>query len=915
MGIIWLVGAIIDRFWIALDNSVPSWDPADYLNGAMNYWYALQDPQWFSGDWWRSFWLLSTKIPPLTYIITAPFLNLFGTSQDSATLVLLLFNALLLVSVYGLGRILFSSEVGLWAAAICQLLPALSRYRLIYLLDYPVTAIVAFSFWLLTLWYLSPISKSKESHGAGFFRLFKKYAPWWRAAAFGLALGVALMVKQTTLLFLLLPLLWVLIVNLQQRNWLKLVQLIFGSSLSLLIWGFWYRTNWLLIFTAGKRATVDSAIIEGDPALNSLDAWTYYGKVLPYLISWPLLLVPIVGWLLYCFRFVRSPLTPLNKGGNGQSPLTLFKKWLSPLAPLIKGGDKKPLIKGGDKKPLIKGGDKKPLIKGGDKKPLIKGGDKKQGRDKKQGGDKKGLKEGKGRVRNWLVVFLLGGYFFSSLNINKDPRYILPLLPVLSLLLAVGLLSWKGRWRNRIRWGTLGLAFLLMLLNLFPLKGEWITNILSPYGRHYPYLGASWPHEEVISEIIATSPYEKTTLGVLPSTTEINQHNFSFYGSLANFQVYGRQVGVREHEVEQDGRSLDWFLTKTGNQGSVPEPQAAMVKTIEEGEDFRLQKSWPLPDDSTLKLYHRRQPTLEVKPMAENRVLVQLDKVIVPEKVPPGEPVPVTYEWIGSGSQLRSGLAILTWANDDGSSFWLHDRGYQLTMNNEQLTIKNNPNDSSFKVIERTAMLPGKDVAAGNYHLEGTYLNWETGEIYPLIVPPVTLTIDPDAPIVPAPELDLITQLRTAAKGLARGREGLDPIFAQTARINQYDAIQAYLKQAELTLAYRLEQEQDRDRLDKLNWVYTMGLARVLQQDVKGAISTFRQAIELEPNNPYNYAYLAFIYLYDWQGKEAAKVLKPALEINPDMLELKALRGIAALMQGKLIQAWYYLSQVDFGNL
>jgi len=226
LGIIWLVGAIIDRFWIALDNSVPSWDPADYLNGAMNYWYALQDPQWFSGDWWRSFWLLSTKIPPLTYIITAPFLNLFGTSQDSATLVLLLFNALLLVSVYGLGRILFSSEVGLWAAAICQLLPALSRYRLIYLLDYPVTAIVAFSFWLLTLWYLSPISKSKESHGAGFFRLFQKYAPWWRAAAFGLALGVALMVKQTTLLFLLLPLLWVLIVNLQQRNWLKLVQLI-----------------------------------------------------------------------------------------------------------------------------------------------------------------------------------------------------------------------------------------------------------------------------------------------------------------------------------------------------------------------------------------------------------------------------------------------------------------------------------------------------------------------------------------------------------------------------------------------------------------------------------------------------------------------------------------------------------------
>ena len=44
LGIIWLAGALCDRLWFALDRSVPAWDQADYLNGAMNYWQALQAP-------------------------------------------------------------------------------------------------------------------------------------------------------------------------------------------------------------------------------------------------------------------------------------------------------------------------------------------------------------------------------------------------------------------------------------------------------------------------------------------------------------------------------------------------------------------------------------------------------------------------------------------------------------------------------------------------------------------------------------------------------------------------------------------------------------------------------------------------------------------------------------------------------
>ncbi len=839
LGLIWLAGALCDRLWFALDRSVPAWDQADYLNGAMNYWQALQAPQWLDAQWWRSLWLLSTKIPPLTYIFTVPFLNFFGTSADAATLIMLLYSAILLISVYGLGIQLFSVSVGLWAAGLCQLLPGLYRHRLEFLLDYPLTAVVTLSFWLLTVWKLKSTPPSPHSSVPPSPRLPLPPSPppltWLWAAIFGLSFGLALMVKQTALFFLLLPLLWLLGSTLMRRHWIRLIQLVGGFGVSILVFGPWYRTNWLLILTSGKRATIDSAIAEGDPALNTLDAWTYYGKVLPDLLSWPLLLVPIVGLLIYWGRKGKNPKSKIHLRSSEDS---LNQKW------------------------------------------------------------------------TWLAVFFLGGYFLSSVNINKDARYILPLLPVLSLILAAGLLCWTGRWKRQIRWGTVGLASLLMFLNLFPLRGDFLTQILSPRADHYPYLGKLWPHEKVIEEIVETSPYLRSTLGVLPSTLEINQHNFSFYGGQYNSQVSGRQVGVRETEVEQDRRSLDWFLTKTGDQGSVPAAQGTMVKLVEQSPDFQLQNTWQLPDRSNLKLYHRSQPSVEVKPLSQPQNKVQLERVNIPESAPPGIPVPITYQWSGPWKQLQSGIVLLTWQQQKPkskiqNSFWLHDHGIAIGFLHSD-RLHSDQFATPFQVIERMAMLPGTDMTAGNYTLEATYLNRETGETYPIPLPPVTLKIDPAAAATPAPELDLVTQLRTIAPDLSRGLEGLEPIFAQTARINQYDPIQDYLVQAEQALSYRLVQgNQTQNR----NWAYAIALSRVLQQDVGGAIAILKQVIHLDRQNPYPYAYLAFVYLYDWHPQAAQAALKPALTLNPDLPELQALNGIAALMQGNFLKAWQELSQ------
>jgi len=867
--ILWLFAAMSDRLWFAFDNSVPAWDQADYLTGSLTYLPAFQNVQLFSGEWWQHFWQLSPKVPPLTYILTVPFQNIFGRGADEATLVHLFFSAILLTSVYSLGSKLFNPKVGFWAAVLSILFPGLYRYRLQFLLDYPLTAMVTLSFSCLTFWYLSKGSREQgvgsREEGIGKFDRFRTliftkidiflkancFKNWLWATAFGLTFGLAILIKQTTIFFLFTPLLWIGINILKKRQWQKLIQLIYSLCLSVAIFYPWARTNWLLMLTAGKRATVDSAIAEGDPNLLSLDAWIYYGKLLPYHISLPLLIIPIGGLIFYFIRLNK-------KQENFSTNLHSFQ---------------------------------------------------------------------------WLAIFLIGGYLICSLNINKDFRYTLPLLPVLSILLAFGLMQFPRKVGKQIRYFTVGLAIILMLLNLWPVDGIFLRKItawLSPGATYYAHLGKEFPHRKVIAEIIKTDPYLQSTLGVLPSTPEINQHNLNYYGALQNLQVYGRQVGTNVKQVEKDARSLSWFLTKTNEQGSVKrikKAQAAIVNLIEKHPNFQLQKSWQLPDNSNLNLYRNQFLPVEVHPLNKPQEKVKLDYIILSPKIRPGTPIPITYKWSGSWQELQSGLVLLTYRHENinralfqplvsdnnvpqklvtnflnNHASFIHDRAIGMGSLYPGLSPAKK-SEVGFEVIERIAMLPPANISSGNYILEATYLNRETGESYPIAVqPPVRVEVDPQAPILPAPELDLVTQLRMWGQKLPLGIKGLETVFEEVARVNQYDPVQDYTEQAEQTLAYRLQQEPD-----NLELLYSLALAQVLQKDAEGAIATLTRITELDSQNPFAYAYLAFVYLYDLNPGAAEIALKSALEIDPHQPEIRSLNGIAALMRGNLVLAWQNL--------
>lgn len=808
LGIIWLVAAFGDRLWIALDHTTPAWDQTNHLTGSLNYLNALQHPHFFLGEWWQRFWMLSSKYPPLTYISAAPFQQIFGTSPDHAVIVNLLFSAILIISVYGIAKHLFNQKAGFWAAVICLLLPRLYTVRLEYLLDYPLTALVTASFWCLTVW-----------------RDAKKTLPGWRwALSFGCCFGLAMMTKQSVLWFLLLPLFWLFIANLWQRKWQKIRQLIGGLLVSTFIFGFWYRTNWIFFLSAEQRGIVESAMLEGDPALNTIAAWTHYWYDLPNAVSFPLLVIPLVGLLL-------SLVTTLKK----QTYLQIRER----------------------------------------RRTALK--------------------------LAWLAFYLIAAYLVCSSIVNKNPRYIMPYLPTLAVVLGYGLSLFQKQLRL-LPWLTVGFAFILMYLNLFAIggiAGKTLTKTFSPNAQNYPYLGKELPHAEVISEVIRTEPLIQATLGVLPRTAQINNHNLNYYGALQNFQVYGREAGTRKKFIAQDQRSLSWFISKTGNQGAPKEAQVLMVQSLEKNPDFSVKKTWNLPDNSQLKLYQRIQPNLEVKSIPQALSQVKLTQIIVPPQAPPRVPIPVTYQWSGSWEQLQTGIVLLTWQQKQQK--WLHDHAIAFgTLHPGNL--KPHQLQSSFQVTEKTAMLPPADIETGNYTLQATYLNRETGENYPISVPPITLKIVPNTSATPAPELDLVTQLRTLATSLPKGRSALEQVFEEIGRINQYDPVQDYTIAAQRALAYRLQQEpQNRD------FAYALAFSNILRRDVDGAIAALKQVVQLDAKNPYAHAYLAFVYLYQWRGKAAQEALEPALALNAKIPEIRAMSGVAALLQGNIFKAWNLL--------
>ncbi|MEB3269333.1 MAG: glycosyltransferase family 39 protein [Leptolyngbya sp.] len=813
LAIAWLLILAVDGLWLYLDQAPPAWDQGDHLNRALEHWRLLQGMRPLDPSWWQALWALSPGYrAPLVYLLTTPWLALLGPGFDQAMVVNLALNGVLMAATYGLGRTLFDRATGLWAALLCPLVPMLVATRLDYLLDYGLATAVTLFFYCLTRWRLAASPR----------------AGWGWTVAAGITCGLAVLAKFTSVFFLFVPLAWCLVETLIHKRWLRLGQFLCLVVIAVLVFGPWFQVNWLTVLTTSSQSNA-TWIPAGVNPDNPFSVWSYYLRVLPWMLSWPLL------WAMM--------------GGGAIALWSLWQRGVGAIAP-------------------------------------------------------------RWGSWLWLGAFMGGAYGLLSLLQNKNPRHIMPYLPVVLLaLVRVSLMvKPKGKALRGLTIGLVGLCWILGMFAPIALPG-WIM-------QRPPQRGAQWPHQALVDTVLAEEPYVQSVLGVIPNIAQLNPMNVDFYGKLANFQVFGREVSIREAAVPWDAQALDWFLTKSGEQGpdngtgaAKPQLQAQVTTSP----DYAIARTWPLPDQSTLSLYHRRQPLLSVRPLPSGGTTPMLVVRPAAQSVSPGETLSMAYDISGDFDQLKDALLLLTWQplRPDGTpmdgSAWVQDHGVGFGL--LQRPAQGSTATPWVQVSEKAGMGIPLDVAPGTYGLVAQLLDRATQTLIPLTTTSPALTLTPpqatvDTDAVPALRPDLPSTLRHLAQGLAQGN--LDPIFDTVGRINQYDPYQDYLRQTETAMAFRLRQDPN-----NVDWLYALALAQVLQQKAAAAAETFSALTQITPDNPYPWAYLAFVNLYQWRPYPADKALAALAQIDPALPELPYLQAVTALQQGNLWRVWQILKSAD----
>jgi 4-amino-4-deoxy-L-arabinose transferase-like glycosyltransferase len=138
---------VVDNWeWVTTNVTLMGWDRSSHLAKTLIYNDILREVNLrtlFTALTWP--W----NRPPLPFLTVLPFYRLFGISTDVALMSNCLYLAILLLSVYGIGCLLFSRGVGLLAAFLVSFYPVLFSISRLSYVDYAMTAMVALGIYLL----------------------------------------------------------------------------------------------------------------------------------------------------------------------------------------------------------------------------------------------------------------------------------------------------------------------------------------------------------------------------------------------------------------------------------------------------------------------------------------------------------------------------------------------------------------------------------------------------------------------------------------------------------------------------------------------------------------------------------------------------------------------------------------------
>ena len=213
----------------------------------------------------------------------------------------------------------------------------------------------------------------------------------------------------------------------------------------------------------------------------------------------------------------------------------------------------------------------------------------------------------------WLLISLVSGWVFTCLSPNKDDRYIAPLLPALVLVLARGWWQWglwcQQRWPQRTAW----LPPVLLASGLVAgSQAGVVAQIARLNERH------QGPLEAIVQRAGGGMPGgTPTTLIVVPSTADLNQHKVSYYGRRRGGQLVGRQLGSSRGDLQPVLEHAQWVLLAEGDQGSVRKSARKLDRAVRDSGVFEQVDQFPRPGGDSYSLWRRRPDRPEAPGFAE----------------------------------------------------------------------------------------------------------------------------------------------------------------------------------------------------------------------------------------------------------------------------------------------------------
>lgn len=278
MGALVAVITALDVWWRTLDARSPHWDMAKHLGDSLVYRdaFSLTDPLPFL--WGYLYY------PPLVSWVTDAFYAVTGSEEMwVAVLSNVVWIAVLVFATYEIGKTLWNERVGLLSVVFVVTTPMLVTAFKEYLVDAPLTAVVALALYLLI-------------RANGFSS--RKYS-----MLFGVACGFGLLVKWTFPLGLAFPVVQAMAVALhesrQRRTFAPLLNLAGAGALTFAVAGTWYVHNFISLADNLDAYTGPRPGAPGRGSLGSV-LWYFWN-----LLDRQLFLVPflfLVAGIVLCFR-------------------------------------------------------------------------------------------------------------------------------------------------------------------------------------------------------------------------------------------------------------------------------------------------------------------------------------------------------------------------------------------------------------------------------------------------------------------------------------------------------------------------------------------------------------------------------------------------------------------------------------